>query len=174
MNILIVFATTEGQTEKIAGFAATRLSDAGHRVKTAEASQAPDPDGVDACILAGSVHAGAYQPALVDYARRNQQTLDTRRTLFVSVSLSAAGGDAEDWDGLRACVDRFVTETGWQPGRIEHVAGAFRFARYDFFRYWAMRWIASQKDRQAKRGQDMEYTDWAALQAALDEWAGAA
>jgi menaquinone-dependent protoporphyrinogen oxidase len=91
-------------------------------------------------------------------------------TLFLSVSLSAAGKDAGDWEGLGVCVERFVRETGWTPARVEHVAGAFRFSEYDFFKSWAMRWIAAERDDEVKAGEDKEYTDWEALGALLKDW----
>jgi menaquinone-dependent protoporphyrinogen oxidase len=91
-------------------------------------------------------------------------------TLFLAVSLSAAGNDPDDWAGLRKCLADFETETGWTPGRVEHVAGAFRFSEYDFFRAWAMRRISDQKGEAVESGKDKEYTDWAALGAALDQW----
>jgi menaquinone-dependent protoporphyrinogen oxidase len=53
---------------------------------------------------------------------------------------------------------------------VEHVAGAFRFREYDFFRYWAMRWIASARDEAVRPGRDKEYTDWGKLDAAVDDW----
>lgn len=91
-------------------------------------------------------------------------------TLFLAVSLSAAGTDAEDWAGLRNYLAAIQTETGWTPGQVQHVAGAFKFSGYDFFRAWAMRRIADQKGEIVAAGQDKEYTDWAALGLALDAW----
>ncbi|PQO21924.1 protoporphyrinogen oxidase [Rhodobacteraceae bacterium WD3A24] len=173
MNILIGYATTEGQTRRIARHAARRLAAAGHGVEIMPLTEA-DPEalaGCDAVILAGSIHAGRYQAELRDFARDNVAALAARRTLFLSVSLSAAGSEAEDWQGLEEILARFVEETGWTPDRVEQVAGAFRFSQYDFFRYWAMRWIAAHRDESVTPGEDVEYTDWAALDAALDDWA---
>jgi menaquinone-dependent protoporphyrinogen oxidase len=172
MKILILYATTEGQTLKVARRVFDRLVATGHAAQLIAAADAGDlsPDGFDAAILAGSVHAGRYQTPLVDWARSHAHDLAALPTLFLSVSLSAAGDDADDWEGLRNCVRAFAAETGWTPGRVEHVAGAFRFREYDFFRYWAMRWIASARDEAVRPGRDKEYTDWAKLDAAVDGW----
>ena len=64
----------------------------------------------------------------------------------------------------------FTTKTGWMPERVEHVAGAFRFTQYDFFRSWAMRWIASTKGEEVDPHADKEYTDWNTLAQTLDDW----
>lgn len=174
MKILIIYATTEGQTAKVAEYAAARLAAEGHDVTCHAAGPgAPAPDGVAGVILAGSVHAGRYQAALIEYARAHADALGRLRTLFLSVSLAAAGDLAEDWAGLAECVQRFGNQTGWAPGQVEHVAGALRFSEYDFFRYWTMRWIAHVRDEDAAPGEDKEYTDWTRLGAALDDWAAA-
>lgn len=176
MKILIVYASTEGQTRKIVRYAFDRLAAEGHAVELIAAGDAEglDPSAFDAAILAGSVHAGHYQEELVDYARAATKTLARMPTLFVSVSLAAAGQDDDDWEGLHQAVRRFVEATGWTPGRVEHVAGAFRFGEYDFFKYWAMRWIEAQKDEDTRPGTDKEYTDWEALARVLEDWTATA
>lgn len=176
MRILIVYATTDGQTEKIARFCTDHLTAAGHSVQMTPATRAMDidPAAFDAAILAGSLHAGGFQRPLLRFARTHAAALSRLPGLFLPVSLSAAGHDARDWAGLASCTDRFLAETGWQPSRISHVAGAFRFSRYGLLRAFAMRRIARQKDSGLFPGQDREYTDWPALAAALDAFAPAA
>ena len=110
----------------------------------AEEADALDPGAFDGAIVAGSVHAGRYQAALVDYVRQAGPRLSAMPSMFVSVSLTAAFDVAEDWAKLKQGVVAFLEETGWTPGRVEHVAGAFRFSEYDFFKAWAMRWIAAR------------------------------
>jgi menaquinone-dependent protoporphyrinogen oxidase len=172
MYCLIAYATTDGQTRKIARFAADRLASQGHSVEllNAEDTEGLDLTRFDAAILAGSLHIGGYQEPLVRLAAEAGDALALIPTLFLAVSLSAAGNDPADWTGLRKCLADFETETGWTPGRVEHVAGAFKFSEYDFFRTWAMRRIADQKGEVVEAGKDREYTDWTALGAALDQW----
>jgi menaquinone-dependent protoporphyrinogen oxidase len=174
MNVLIVHATTEGQTGKIARHVAEHLRQRGHAVEllAASAAEGLDPSRFDAAVLAGSVHVGQYQEELRRYARTAARALNDMKTLFVSVSLTAAGDDADERRELEACVRRLVEETGWQPGRVEHVAGALRFSQYGFFQYWAMRWIARQRGEKPSGREDVEFTDWAALEAMLDDWIG--
>ncbi len=172
MHLIILYATTDGQTRKIARFAADRLARKGHAVEllNVEDTEGLDLACFDAAILAGSLHAGGYQKSLRRFATRTCDALKAMPTLFLSVSLSAAGNDPEDWKGLALCLEEFAEETGWVPGRVEHVAGAFRFSEYDFFRSWAMRRIADQKGEVVEAGKDKEYTDWPALVLALDSW----
>lgn len=172
MHLLIAYATTDGQTRKIARFAADRLAGQGHAVEllNVEDAEGLDLSRFDGAILAGSLHAGGYQKTLARFARDAAVELALMPTIFLAVSLSAAGNDPEDWAGLRRCLAEFEADTGWTPGRVEHVAGAFRFSEYDFFRAWAMRRIADQKGEAIEPGKDKEYTDWAALILTLDAW----
>ena len=174
MRILIVYGSTEGQTRKICHFSLQHLSRAGHTVALcpADAVDGLEPSEFEAVILAASVHAGRYQAPLLEFAKAHHDALNEMKSLFLSVSLAAAGDVKEDWEGLTRIVDSFVSETGWTPDRVEQIAGAFRFSDYDFFKYWAMRWIESQKDPAVDPGQDREYTDWPALEKILDDWAG--
>lgn len=172
MKILIAYATTDGQTRKIARFVADRIADQGHGVELLAAADGADLDlgRFDGAILAGSLHAGGFQKTLLAFARDHARALDARPTLFLAVSLSAAGTDAEDWAGLRACLAKFEADAGWHPHETLHVAGAFRFTEYDFFRAWAMRRIAEKKGETVDPHADKEYTDWAALGQASDAW----
>jgi menaquinone-dependent protoporphyrinogen oxidase len=172
MYLIVAYATTDGQTRKIARFAADRLAGQGHAVEllNVEDAEGLDLSRFDAAILGGSLHAGGYQKSLARYVASAKADLALMPTLFLAVSLSAAGQDADDWAGLRKCLAAFEADTGWTPGRVEHVAGAFKFSEYDFFRAWAMRRIADQKGETVEPGKDKEYTDWASLSATLDTW----
>lgn len=65
MKILIAFATTEGQTRKIARYMADEFQVLGHTVTLADVTdEPPPPAGHDAAILGGSIHLGALQEPL--------------------------------------------------------------------------------------------------------------
>ena len=172
MKIAIIFASTEGQTRKICSFAMQRLLDGGHSVALMPVAGAGGLDlaDFDAAILAASIHVGKYQKELVEYATRHAGELTALKTLFLSVSLAAAGDDPGDVFDLERIAQEFFQDSGWTPGDYAQIAGAFRFTEYDFFKYWAMRWIERTKDSGATPGQDKEYTDWDGLAALLDNW----
>lgn len=164
MRILIVYGTTEGHTRALARFIEERLQTAHVGVAVHDAAEnPPPPTGFDAVILVASVHVGRYQAALVDYARRHHVALHAIPSAFVSVSLSAAGDDAEDWRGLKARVRDLESHTGWTPKRIHHAAGAILFSEYDFFRKLALRMIARRRGQPVNASQDHDYTDYELL-----------
>ena len=174
MKILVAYATTEGQTRRIARFCADMLADAGHVVELVALSDGADLDlaRFEGAVVLASVHMGRYQSDLETFAAANADALARLRTLFIAVSLAAAGDDPDELADLARIATDFALKTGWQPDRVEQVAGAFRFTEYDFFKSWAMRWIASRRGEAVDPHADREYTDWAGLRAILSDWAG--
>jgi menaquinone-dependent protoporphyrinogen oxidase len=172
MKLLLLYATSQGQTRKIMQHIADRLESMGHVVSLVDASGNLEPGmaDIDACIVAGSVHAGHYQKPLAAVAKRQAAALSARPGLFVSVSLTAAGNDPEERSELDRVARNFLADTGWEGARVAHVAGALRFSEYGFFEYWAMLWISRRKDRTISGKEDIELTDWQALDALIDEW----
>jgi menaquinone-dependent protoporphyrinogen oxidase len=173
VKLLIVYGTSEGQTEKISRFVADHLAERGHQtlaVNAIEPAQEADPRGFDAVIIAASLHAGRYQAAVIHYLREHLAAIDARPNAFLSVSLAAAGDDEEDIEGLKKCVADFTHETGWTPRCVHHVAGAFRYTAYDFLKRWAMKYIAYRKGGPTDTSRDYELTDWDDLTRFVDSF----
>lgn len=174
MKILIAYATTEGQTRKICRFCADTLNEHGHSVELLHVGD--DDEGLDlgrfdAAILAASLHLGAYQIEIENFAESHSAPLARIPTMFLSVSLAVVSAEADDLVELEEIAQRFFENTGWHPARVEHIAGAFRFTQYDFFRSLAMRWIAAKQGEVVDPKKDREYTDWQALQRSVLEFA---
>jgi menaquinone-dependent protoporphyrinogen oxidase len=171
MKLLLIYGTTEGQTQKIAQFVADRLTQRGHTtqvVNAIDARAAHDPQKFDAVMIAASLHAGRYQSAVVHFINEHLAAINARPNAFLSVSLAAASTDDDDVQGLKRCVNAFTQQTGWAPQRIHHVAGAFRYTSYDFLKRWAMKYIAYRKGRPTDTSHDHELTDWADLALFVD------
>ncbi len=166
MRILIVFGSTEGHTRDLCHFVARCLTDAGDDIAVRDATS--ECDGLDlhsfdAIVLAASLHVGHYQPALVQFARTNHEILNGAMTAFISVSLSAAGENPEDWEGLEQCLARFLHETMWLPKSVYQAEGAIRYSQYDFFKRLALKHIASKRGMQTVTSRDYDFTNYDAL-----------
>jgi menaquinone-dependent protoporphyrinogen oxidase len=164
--VRMVYGTSEGQTEKIARFLAERLAGRGHRLEVIDAARdrgAPQPQPFDAIVIAASVHAGRYQPAITEYVRRHLRDIESHPNAFLSVSLSAAGHEASDLEGLKRCVETFSRETRWTPRIVHHAAGALRYSAYSLIKRWALRAIARRRGAPTDTRRDHELTDWADL-----------
>jgi menaquinone-dependent protoporphyrinogen oxidase len=92
LDVLIVYGTTEGQTRKIAEWTATHIRGRGHQAELYD-SAAPvsdlDLETYDAFIVAGSIHQECHQETVINFVIAHRETLDTKPSAFISVSLSA-------------------------------------------------------------------------------------
>lgn len=174
MKLFIGYATNEGQTRKICQHIADRCVDAGNSVELMGIADAQtiDLSRFDAAILGGSLHTGHYQKALSNFVAEHAVALNAMQTMMISVSLAAAGHDAEEWRALDHIITDFQDATTWSPGQVVQVAGAYKPSDYDVFRKFIMRRIIAQKDPEADLDWDKEYTDWAALDDLTDAWLG--
>lgn len=163
LTVRVVYGTSEGQTQKIARFLAARLAERGHRLEVIEATGTPhaaDPNRFDAIVIAASVHAGRYQPAVVEYVRGHLGEIDSHPNAFLSVSLSAASAKASDLAGLKQCVETFSRQTCWTPRIVHHAAGALRYRAYSLIERCALRFIAWRRGAPTDTRRDHELTDW--------------
>jgi menaquinone-dependent protoporphyrinogen oxidase len=162
MNVLIAFATTEGQTRKIATRVSDRLSELGHRTDVVDTSafEQPSVSRYDKIFVMGSVHQERHQEALEVFVMASLAELQQRPSLFISVSLSAAFPEGAP-DAVRY-IDTFLKTTGWQPSRALPVAGALRNTEYDYFKAQIVRHVVL-KGREPLPRSDYEFTDWDAL-----------
>jgi len=168
-RLLIVYASTEGHTRKVAQFLAGAAAELGWGATLHDAEALGigiQPREFDKVIVAGSVHMDRHQAAIEQLVDRVGARLDNRNSALLSVSLSAAG-DAEDrfraWEYTRELLATSV----WRPGHVEIVAGALRFSATDFFKRWAMKRLSKKKRVDVNPSEDYEFTDWNEVSAFL-------
>lgn len=173
MRLLVIFGTTEGHTRELCQFAAERLRGMGHTVAVEEATASAGAANVlayDAVIIAGSLHLGRFQRALLEFVASHREALAAKPSAFITVSLSAAGDDPHDWEGLRECIVRFEHETNWTPTAIHNAAGAIRYSRYKCLKSLAIKYIAARRGQKTVMSRDCDLTDYAALTRFLREF----
>jgi menaquinone-dependent protoporphyrinogen oxidase len=175
MTCLVLYGTTEGQTRKIVTFLRDRLAQRGHAITLVDAVETPpdlDTRRFDRVVVAASLHIGRYQAAVEHWVHRQAAALSGAHATFLSVSLAAAGTDEDDVTGLAQCLAEFTRRTGWTPATVHHVAGAFRYTQYDFFKRWALKYMAWRHNAPTDTTRDWELTDWADLERFANELAG--
>ncbi len=173
MRILVVYGTATGQTRKIVEFLAERWRRQSHTVELCDAAHLPrglTPAGFDRVVVASCVRQGAYRPAVARFVQGYRDALRAVPSVFLSVSMAAANAlnraDAQRW--LKNWDEEFFEKTAWKPARVEHVAGAQKFSKYDPITKWFMRRIAMEQGYETDTTRDHEYTDWAAVGAFAD------
>jgi menaquinone-dependent protoporphyrinogen oxidase len=162
-SVLIVYGTTEGQTRKIAEFIADAMKERGvvvELVDSASVRAALVQPVHAAVVVCGSLHQNRYRASLQRFVKENVAWLVSVPAALVTVSLTAARNDDQSRGELRASEEAFCRKTGWAPAMSRHVAGALRYADYNFFKRWMVRSIADKQGRDTDASRDHEYTDW--------------
>jgi menaquinone-dependent protoporphyrinogen oxidase len=166
-NVLVLYGTREGHTAKIATRIAEVLRARGHGVELVDADGASTPLELarfDAACIGGSIHASGYPPAVARFVRQNRAWLERIPSAFFSVGLAVASRTSDGRAETQVVVDRFVKRTGWRPRRIEFIAGALPYTKYNFVIRWIMRRIAAKAGGDTDTSRDYEYTDWSQVE----------
>ena len=163
-HVLVVYATHDGHTRKIAERIATVLRVHRHVVELLDATLSRDVDltRFDAVFIGSPMRAQSYLRPVVRFVRMHRPALERIPSLFFSVNLAVLNktdGRAQTME----LVNKLLAETGWHPRRIELVAGALPYTRYNFLVRFIMKRIVRKQGGDTDTSRDYEYTDWAAV-----------
>jgi menaquinone-dependent protoporphyrinogen oxidase len=170
-HILVVYGTTDGHTAKIAATLGETLRGQGADVDVIDAGAVPpSPRDYAGVIVAASLHAGGYQPAVKRWVRQHAAVLSGKPSAFVSVCLGVLQQEPKVQQELTAIVNRFMSDTGWQPTIIEPVAGALLYTKYNWIKRWIMKRIVQKAGGDTDTTRDYEYTNWTELRQFADRF----
>lgn len=161
-KFLILYATVEGHTARVAARIARHLRERGHVVELHRAETARaglDLAGFDAVIVGASVHYGRHPGHLRALLRKHGAALEARHSAFFSVSLSARTKPAAAQRYLR----NFLRQAGWQPQHTAAFAGALPYSKYAAWKRLLMIAFVGFAGGDTDTSQDYEYTDWEAV-----------
>lgn len=164
-NICIIYATREGQTEKVAIQIAIHLRNAAASVQLSNAIAISLADidlaGFDLLVFGGSMHAGGLEKELVNFINCHQHAIEPKVRSFFLVLLSAATKDASlraTW--LEDARTKMAQQLQVHFPEVEMIAGALKYSRYSLPLQWMMQRIAKQAGEGTDTSRDYEYTDW--------------
>ena len=172
-RILLLYATTEGQTALIAERIAHTLRQKAHSVDTLPADTDParlDPGAYDGVMVGASIHYGNHPAYLRTLIRRHRDVLGARPSAFFSVSLSA-GGPRPKPAAAQRYLDKFLRNTAWQPQLTASFAGALKYSLYGPIKRRVMIVFVGLGGGNTDTARDYEYTDWDAVERFADAFA---
>lgn len=164
MNILILYGSSEGQTEKIANYMADLITKQGHEVTTQsgkEVSANVALDAFDAVFIGASIHMGQYQSYIKKLVSQQRDRLNQLPSAFFSVCMAIHSKHAKGREEARGYEEKFLRDTGWQPRLRESFAGAVKYTQYNFITRFIMKMISKREGGSTDTTRDHEYTDWA-------------
>lgn len=169
-SALIVYASTYGQTEKVAGYMAGRLRAQGVEARAihVQAADLPGPlADVDAIFVGGSLYVRRFQRAIDAFIQRHREALNAHPdAVFFSVSASAANEAGRE--AVEALVSDYLKALDWQPADRADFAGAVKYPRYGRLTRWMMRRISRKEGGGVDTRCEYEYTDWDAVDELLN------
>ncbi|HZU81504.1 MAG TPA: flavodoxin domain-containing protein [Polyangiaceae bacterium] len=165
-NVIVVYASREGQTEKIARRIASVVQQHGHAVALFDAEH-PTP-GIDlarfdVAFVGAPIHAGGYPRSVARFVRSHRSSLPRIPAAFFSVGLAVASRTSDGRAQTMPLVESFLRKTQWRPRRVELVAGALPYSKYNPFIRFIMKRIAAKEGGDTDTTHDHEYTDWGAV-----------
>lgn len=163
MKVLILYATVEGQTGKIARFVQEQTEGLGHEVVLADADAPAELifDGIDAVVLAAPVHQRRHPRNFEALIAVRADELAARKVLMLSVSLNAAFPDGHE--EAQEYLLEMKMRTGLDPDVEMLVAGAVRTSEYDFFAQQVVRYVVLRNRDFDTKAEEHEFTDWDGL-----------
>ena len=165
-KVLILFATREGQTAKVANRLFECLFEAGATVQLVDANDSAQTVGIDLTefdlvVCGASMHAGGLESEIVKFINRNANQIAAKPRSFFLVLLSAATKDPalrRKW--LADATKKMQDQLAVRFDDCEMVAGALTYSKYTLPIRWVMKHIARQAGEATDTSQDYEYTDW--------------
>src|SRR5436190_5351905 len=159
----VFFATSEGQTRRIAArfAAALRLDGLDSAIYNIADLQHVDLDwsGVRGAIVGASIHVGKHQPEVATFVSVHVTQLNRLQSLFFSVSMAAASQHPEEVLKAQEIATAFPAAHGWKPQRVISLAGRLAYTQYNFVVRPLMKRIARKEGGPTDTSRDHEFTD---------------
>jgi menaquinone-dependent protoporphyrinogen oxidase len=160
----IFYATSEGQTRRIAVHLAEALRTRGIDARAIDLASS-DADYVDwsrvrASIVGASLHGGRHQRSAAAFVRSYAFQLNSRPSAFFSVSLSAGSKQQREVEAAKHLAVAFPLALGWHPGQVSCFAGRLAYTQYGFLKRFIMRRIARREGGPVDVSRDHELTNW--------------
>ena len=169
--VLILYASIEGQTKKIAQFLESCVRKSGEDPVAIDANVKGELisfGGFEKVILAASVHRRRHPTVFEKFLSSRKAELTRIPTLFLSVSLCAAFEDG--MTEAESYLTDMTARTGFKPLKSELVAGALQYDKYHDYEAQVIRLVALELRKLDAIDEDREFTNWDALEKTVVEF----
>jgi len=163
-DIPVFYATTEGQTRRIAERLAAIFREKGFVSRAVDVASA-EADYIEwgrvrAAVVGASLHGHRHQRAAKAFVRQHAPDLNARPSAFFSVSLAAVSPTPTEREEVAQLAADFPAEAGWRPHKVVCVAGRLAYTEYGFLTRFVMKRIARRRGAPTDTSRDYEFTNW--------------
>lgn len=133
-NILIVYSSTDGQTQKICHRLRTVIEQEDHLVAVISVTEATQLDLVqfDKIVIGASIRYGHHSSQVIAFIEKNRRLLDSKSNAFFSVSLVARKPEKCRPEN-NPYLQKFLRQIVWKPKELAVFAGKLDYPGYRFF-----------------------------------------
>ena len=153
-STLILYASVEGHTERIARRMAEFLRGRGHSVDLMPTGREIDLSRYAGVVVGASVHYGHHPASLAAFLRRNAVALAPCKGAFFSVSLGAK----------QRYATKFLRKARWRPQVTAVFAGALQYSKYGPIKRRVVQAFAAIGGHDTDTSRNYDYTDWPAVE----------
>lgn len=160
-NILIIYATTDGQTRKICNRLQQVTAQQGHQTTVVAVQDQPDIDIAPfaTIVIGASIRYGRHNPLIVSFIEKNRLLLESRPNAFFSVNVVARKPE-KCRPEHNPYLQKFLRRIAWQPQKLAVFAGKIDYPSYRFFDRLMIRLIMYMTKGPTDPTAVVEFTDW--------------
>ncbi len=160
-NILIVYSTTNGQTQKICHRLRSVIEQEQHQVTVVSIDDAPQLDltEFDKIVMGASIRYGHHSSQIISFIKKNRHLLDSKPNAFFSVNL-VARKPGKSRPENNPYIQKFLKQIAWKPKELAVFAGKIDYPSYRFFDHSIIRLIMWMTKGPTNPMAVVEFTDW--------------
>lgn len=165
-RILILYSTTDGQTEKICRVLQRVIEGEGHQVtlRSIIDSSGLDPGAFDKIVIGASIRYGKHSPLVTTFINRNKALFDSKPNAFFSVNVVARKPEKSRPEA-NPYLQKFLKRISWQPKELAVFAGKIDYPSYGFLDRLMIRLIMWMTNGPTDPKSVVEFTDWQQVEA---------
>lgn len=164
---LILYSTVDGHTHTICERINQSLSTPATLVKLDEHTHI-DLTVFDTIVIGASIRYGKHRPAVSDFIEQNKALLNDKKTVFFSVSV-VARKETRNTPEKNKYIQKFFTQTQWQPTLAWVLAGKINYSLYSWFDTLMIRFIMWMGKGPTDLNADVTFTDWDSVERLAQE-----
>ncbi len=160
-SILIIYSSTDGQTQKICQQLQSVIERQAHQVNVVSIAEALQLDltGFDKFVIGASIRYGHHSPQILKFIEKNSPLLDNKPNAFFSVNLVARKPEKCRPES-NPYLQKFLKRIAWKPKELAVFAGKIDYPSYNYFDRSMIRLIMWMTKGPTDPMTVVEYTDW--------------
>lgn len=157
-STLILYSTTDGHTLDICEALNAELDEKADLIQLDEHTQV-DLNAYTTIVIGASIRYGRHRPAVSDFIEKNRWALDTKQTVFFSVSL-VARKDNRNTPDTNKYLQKFLSQLNWHPTLTWVLAGKLNYPVYGVLDKLMIRFIMWMTKGPTNPKTVKVFTDW--------------